>query len=100
MFLILNIDGFRPKFRSYKPEDEKLQENIIPSAQPGDVVAEVKDHLEAANSRVVIEELVSYNAKRWVIIEISYRQRAGVHFPRVVCMLVILTIDFDHLFEQ
>lgn len=50
---------FRPKFRSYVPEDETLKENVIPSAKPGDVESEVKDQLNAANSRVVIEDLVS-----------------------------------------
>ncbi|XP_054276792.1 coiled-coil domain-containing protein 12-like [Macrosteles quadrilineatus] len=46
-----------PKFRSYVPEDESLKENVVPAAKPGDVESEVKSQLEAANSKVVIEEL-------------------------------------------
>nr|CAD7412229.1 unnamed protein product [Timema poppensis] len=48
---------YPPKFRSYRPLDESLKENVIPDAQPGNVDDEVKAQLEAANSRVVIEEL-------------------------------------------
>lgn len=51
--------SFRPKFRSYRPQDETLKENILPDAKPGDVEAEVKDHLGSANIKVVVEELVS-----------------------------------------
>ncbi|XP_034942702.1 coiled-coil domain-containing protein 12 [Chelonus insularis] len=47
----------KPKFRSYRPQDENLRENVIENAQPGDVEAEVKDLLTAAKSNVVIEEL-------------------------------------------
>ncbi|XP_054271741.1 coiled-coil domain-containing protein 12-like [Macrosteles quadrilineatus] len=47
----------KPKFRSYVPEDESLKENVVPAAKPGDVESEVKSQLEAANSKVVIEEL-------------------------------------------
>lgn len=58
---------FRPKFRSYRPQDEKLKEQIIEDAKPGNVENEVKDQLEAANSKVVIEELVS------IVVFISFR---------------------------
>jgi len=47
----------KPKFRSYKPEDEKLNEHVLPNAKPGDVETEVKDQLDAAKSQVVIDEL-------------------------------------------
>ncbi|KAH0952690.1 hypothetical protein HN011_007437 [Eciton burchellii] len=47
----------KPKFRSYKPQDESLKNNIIHDAKPGDVEAAVKEQLDAANSKVVIEEL-------------------------------------------
>lgn len=47
----------RPKFRSYKPQDESLKENVLPEAKPADIESEVKDQLNAAKSRVVIEEL-------------------------------------------
>ncbi|PSN47521.1 Coiled-coil domain-containing protein 12 [Blattella germanica] len=47
----------RPKFRSYRPQDESLKENVLPDAKPGDVESEVKDQLGSASSKVVIEEL-------------------------------------------
>jgi coiled-coil domain-containing protein 12 len=50
---------FRPKFRSYKPQDDTLKENVLPDAKPGDVEAEVKEQLGSASMKVVIEELVS-----------------------------------------
>lgn len=49
----------RPKFRSYKPQDESLKEKMLEDAKPGDVETEVQDQLSAAKSKVVIEELVS-----------------------------------------
>jgi hypothetical protein len=57
--ILLILILFRPKFRSYVPSDEKLKEGTIAPAKPGDVESEVKDQLEAAKSRVVIEDLVS-----------------------------------------
>ncbi|KYM80261.1 Coiled-coil domain-containing protein 12 [Atta colombica] len=47
----------KPKFRSYKPQDENLKSNIIEDAKPGDVESVVQEQLDAANSKVVIEEL-------------------------------------------
>ncbi|XP_046415714.1 coiled-coil domain-containing protein 12 [Neodiprion pinetum] len=47
----------KPKFRSYKPQDDSLREQVLDEAKPGDVESEVKDQLSAANSKVVIEEL-------------------------------------------
>ncbi|KAK7788934.1 hypothetical protein R5R35_012069 [Gryllus longicercus] len=47
----------KPKFRSYRPQDDTLKENVLPDARPGDVESEVKNELESANSRVVIEDL-------------------------------------------
>jgi coiled-coil domain-containing protein 12 len=48
----------RPKFRSYRPQDDTLKENMLPDAKPGDVEAEVKDQLGSANvKKCVIEEL-------------------------------------------
>ncbi|XP_043496790.1 coiled-coil domain-containing protein 12 [Polistes fuscatus] len=46
-----------PKFRSYKPQDESLKEKVLENAKPGDVESEVQDQLNAAKSKVVIEEL-------------------------------------------
>ena len=47
----------KPKFRSYRPQDEQLKESIVPSAKPADVNEEVKEQLEAADSRVVMDDL-------------------------------------------
>ncbi|XP_076677299.1 coiled-coil domain-containing protein 12 [Andrena cerasifolii] len=47
----------KPKFRSYKPQDESLKDRVLDDAQPGNVEAEVQDQLSAANTKVVIEEL-------------------------------------------
>ncbi|KAK0089565.1 hypothetical protein PV325_006694 [Microctonus aethiopoides] len=47
----------KPKFRSYKPQDETLKENVLEEPKPGDVEAEVEDLLNAAKQKVVIEEL-------------------------------------------
>lgn len=47
----------RPKFRSYNPQDEDLQNQVVPSAQAGDVVSKVQGQLESAKSKVVIDEL-------------------------------------------
>ncbi|XP_046820715.1 coiled-coil domain-containing protein 12 [Vespa crabro] len=46
-----------PKFRSYKPQDESLKEKVLEDAKPGDVETEVQDQLNAAKTKVVIEEL-------------------------------------------
>ncbi|KZC05969.1 Coiled-coil domain-containing protein 12 [Dufourea novaeangliae] len=47
----------KPKFRSYKPQDESLKVEVLEDAKPGNVEAEVQDQLSAATSKVVIEEL-------------------------------------------
>ncbi|XP_076651587.1 coiled-coil domain-containing protein 12 [Halictus rubicundus] len=47
----------KPKFRSYKPQDDSLKEKVLDDAKPGNVEAEVQDQLSAANTKVVIEEL-------------------------------------------
>ncbi|XP_031829424.1 coiled-coil domain-containing protein 12 [Nomia melanderi] len=47
----------KPKFRSYKPQDDSLKEKVLEEAKPGNVEAEVQDQLSAANTKVVIEEL-------------------------------------------
>lgn len=64
----------RPKFRSYKPQDDSLKENVLEDAKPGDVVAEVQDQLSAATSKVVVEELVS------TVLPESQAQQAMTHF--------------------
>lgn len=56
----MNLFFYRPKFRSYKPSDEKLKETVLEPAKPGNVEAEIKDQLESAKMRVVIEDLVSF----------------------------------------
>lgn len=45
-------------FRNYVPTDDVLKETVLESAKPGNVEEEIKDQLEAANSRVIIEDLV------------------------------------------
>lgn len=47
----------RPIFRSYKPEDDKLQDQKLPDAAPEDVVSQVTDQLEAAKAPQVTNEL-------------------------------------------
>ncbi|XP_003704154.1 coiled-coil domain-containing protein 12 [Megachile rotundata] len=47
----------KPKFRSYKPQDESLKDKVLEDAKPGNVEEEVQDQLSAANTKVVIEEL-------------------------------------------
>uniref|UniRef100_A0A1E1W961 Cwf18 pre-mRNA splicing factor n=1 Tax=Pectinophora gossypiella TaxID=13191 RepID=A0A1E1W961_PECGO len=47
----------KPKFRSYNPQDEKLQESKLEDAQPVEVEEEVKDLLEAGKEKVVLQDL-------------------------------------------
>ncbi|KAK0167997.1 hypothetical protein PV327_001840 [Microctonus hyperodae] len=54
---IVRLNTRIPKFRSYKPQDETLKENVLEEPKPGDVEAEVQDLLSAAKQKVVIEEL-------------------------------------------
>lgn len=48
---------FRPIFRSYKPEDDSLKDSLLDEAVPVNVEQEVKDQLEAAKAKDVIDEL-------------------------------------------
>ncbi|XP_047022767.1 coiled-coil domain-containing protein 12 [Helicoverpa zea] len=47
----------KPKFRSYKPQDETLQEAKLEDAEPAAVEAEVKDLLEAGKEKIVLQDL-------------------------------------------
>lgn len=47
----------KPKFRSYKPQDETLQEAKLEDALPPAVEDEVKDLLEAGKEKVVLQDL-------------------------------------------
>ncbi|XP_047528876.1 coiled-coil domain-containing protein 12 [Vanessa atalanta] len=47
----------KPKFRSYKPQDETLQKEKIEDAQPSLVEAEVKDLVEAGKEKVILQDL-------------------------------------------
>ncbi|KAJ8727582.1 hypothetical protein PYW07_001701 [Mythimna separata] len=47
----------KPKFRSYKPQDESLQEAKLQDAEPAAVEAEVKDLLEAGKEKIVLQDL-------------------------------------------
>jgi len=50
---------FRPRFKSYIPEDEGLKAELIPTPQPGDIVAEVEDQLKAGETVFTVQELVN-----------------------------------------
>uniref|UniRef100_A0A6M2DG32 Putative cwf18 pre-mrna splicing factor n=1 Tax=Xenopsylla cheopis TaxID=163159 RepID=A0A6M2DG32_XENCH len=48
----------KPTFRSYKPQDEQLQENTLPNTKPSDLESEVKEQLESAKTaKTLIEDL-------------------------------------------
>ncbi|XP_041971255.1 coiled-coil domain-containing protein 12 [Aricia agestis] len=47
----------KPKFRSYKPQDESLQEVKLADAEPPAVDEQVKDLLEAGKEKVVLQDL-------------------------------------------
>ncbi|XP_026461802.1 coiled-coil domain-containing protein 12-like [Ctenocephalides felis] len=48
----------KPIFRSYKPQDEQLQENTIPDTKPCDIESEVQEQLESAKTaQTLIEDL-------------------------------------------
>lgn len=44
---------FRPRFRSYKPQDEALQEAKLEDGEPAVVEEEVRDLLEAGKEKVL-----------------------------------------------
>lgn len=47
----------KPLFRSYKPLDENLQENMLTDINPEDISTQVKDQLESAKSQIVMDQL-------------------------------------------
>ncbi|CAG9559680.1 unnamed protein product [Danaus chrysippus] len=47
----------KPKFRSYKPQDENLQKEKLQDAEPAQVEEEVKDLVEAGKEKVVLQDL-------------------------------------------
>ncbi|XP_025194357.1 coiled-coil domain-containing protein 12 [Melanaphis sacchari] len=47
----------KPRFKSYIPEDEGLKAELIPTPQPGDIVAEVEDQLKAGETVFTVQEL-------------------------------------------
>lgn len=47
----------KPKFRSYKPQDDSLLEAKLEDAEPAAVEAEVKDLLEAGKEKIVLQDL-------------------------------------------
>ncbi|XP_050667707.1 coiled-coil domain-containing protein 12 [Leptidea sinapis] len=47
----------KPKFRSYKPQDELLQESKLKEAEPAKVDEEIKDLVEAGKEKVVLQDL-------------------------------------------
>lgn len=55
----------RPKFRSYKPQDEKLKEAKLADAEPVAVEDEVKDLLEAGKEKVS-QLIINFSIKKIV----------------------------------
>ncbi|XP_045765250.1 coiled-coil domain-containing protein 12 isoform X2 [Maniola jurtina] len=47
----------KPKFRSYKPQDEDLKKEKLTDAAPSLVEEEVKDLVEAGKEKVVLQDL-------------------------------------------
>lgn len=57
-FKFYNKKGiFSPKFRSYKPQDEKLTEHVLKKPEIPDVTGQVKNLLELSKSNMVIDQL-------------------------------------------
>lgn len=52
IIITLHYSFNRPKFRSYKPQDENLQKEKLQDAQPAQVEEEVKDLVEAGKEKV------------------------------------------------
>ncbi|KAI4457745.1 pre-mrna-splicing factor cwf18 [Holotrichia oblita] len=52
-----SIELPKPKFRSYKPEDELLNEHLRPETKLVNLNEEIQEQLESAQSKVVLEEL-------------------------------------------
>ena len=48
---------FRPKFRSYNPSAEELTQNKLPEPGLVNIQEEIKEQLDSAKSKVVLEEL-------------------------------------------
>merc|ERR1712181_7714 len=46
-----------PVFRSYKPDAEQLQDNVLPIAEPKEVEEEIQDVLSLAKDTKIIDEL-------------------------------------------
>ena len=53
--------NFRPKFRSYKPQDESLQKEKLQDAEPSLVDEEVKDLVEAGKEKVIDKNICIMN---------------------------------------
>ncbi|CAH1774813.1 unnamed protein product [Owenia fusiformis] len=47
----------KPVFRSYKPMDEQLKENTLPTADPVEVVGQVSEQLKAGVPQPTVEEV-------------------------------------------
>lgn len=58
MLTNLNFRTYRPKFRSYMPQDEKIKENaIIADTEASDIESAVQSQLELLKSPIVIDEI-------------------------------------------
>ena len=57
--LTLNVNCiFRPVFRSYKPADEDLKDQVLPEAGITEITEKVAEELENEDQGVVMESLV------------------------------------------
>jgi hypothetical protein len=52
------LSFLRPIFRSYKPQDDLLQENVLPDGVPGEISERVQEEISTENEGVKLEQLV------------------------------------------
>lgn len=56
-FLFFLVAPFRPVFRSYKPHDENISDNILEQGPTGEIEKEVESQLELLKTPIVIDEI-------------------------------------------
>lgn len=83
---------FRPKFKSYIPEDEGLKSELIPTPQPGDIVAEVEDQLKAGETVFTVQELVNLCYLITYLLAIILYVFNKVIYPHLVGLLLHIDI--------
>lgn len=79
----------RPKFRSYKPQDEGLQEAKLEDAVPVSVDEEVKDLLEAGKEKVSLGIFV-FN---WWLHSESLTTLAKEFYNRISCFPILYNCE-------